>query len=187
MLRHLELLLVLIACGCVVRATRPDKARNPVADIWEPYIASVVAQSEGPYQFEAVRTKLDQMPQEFRIPYVVGQLSDKRLTREDFAATTGEPPYQQRVCDLAAFFITDYHPSPWDLSEIVTEPLFSGFWFNLSSPIEERDKEIRRILEWWQNEGRERFGGRSIVCSDLVQPIAPPLSGNPRKLKPKGS
>jgi len=172
MLRSLVLLLLLITCGCVVKATRPDKAHNPVADVWEPYIASLMTPSESPYQFEAVRAKLDQMPQQFRIPYMVGQLSDKRLTHERFTNTTGGTLYQQRVCDLAAFFITDYRPSNFDSSTIVSEPLFDDFWFPESSPIEERDKAIRRILEWWQSEGKERFRGRSLTPGDLVQPTA---------------
>ena len=172
MLRHLELLLVVIACGCVTREMKPDRAHNPVANVWEPYTAGLMAQSEGPYQFEAIRAKLDQMPPQFRIPYMVGQLSDKRLTRERFTNTTGGVLYQQRVCDLAASFITDYRTSNFDSSTIVSEPLFDDFWFPESSPIEERDKAIRRILEWWQSEGKERFRGRSLTPGDLVQPTA---------------
>jgi hypothetical protein len=162
---RLQISLLLILCSYAVTPTASDKAHNPVAEIWEPYIASVIVQNGNPIPFEVVRDKLNHTPQQLRIPYLIAQLSDKRLTQERFTNTTGEPLWQQRVCDLAAGFITDYHPANFDSSTIMAEPLFDDFWFPESSPIEDRDAAIRKIMDWWKKEGRGKFRGRSITIS----------------------
>ncbi|HUK81009.1 MAG TPA: hypothetical protein VLZ12_00090 [Verrucomicrobiae bacterium] len=174
MVCRLELLLVVVSCGCATKPGTVDKLHNPTADIWEPYIAGItianVSNSDAlGTQFFAIKDNLNRISPEFRIPYMIAQLSDKRPTRESFTNTTGGPLYQQRVCDLAAMFITDYHRANFDSTTIMDDPLFDDFWFPESSPVEERDKAIRKILEWWQGEGKERYRGRTITVGNSVR------------------